>query len=128
MKKHLLRISIFGVVLWIVPFFVSFGFYSPEGKLQGDLFLFKTTMILVGSLTGCYLLYRLAKLKPESALITFTGTGILWFVENIVLDFLILIPMSKMSLGDYFVQIGLRYLTMIFIATTVGASIEAQKK
>jgi len=85
-------------------------------------------MILVGSITGCFLLYRLAKLKPESTFTIFTYTGIIWFVENIALDFLILIPMSKMSVADYFVQIGLRYLTMIFIGTTVGASIEAQKK
>ncbi|TGN18860.1 hypothetical protein [Leptospira idonii] len=128
MKKHILRILGFGLIVWIIPMIVSMGFYSPEGKLTGDLFLFKTVMILVGNTTGCFLLFRLAKLKPESPKTFFTYTGLIWFLQNIGLDLLILIPMSGMSVPAYFVQIGLRYLVMIIIGATVGYSIQAQRE
>ncbi|MBF3317536.1 hypothetical protein ISU75_18600, partial [Leptospira borgpetersenii serovar Hardjo-bovis] len=48
------------------------------------------------------------------------ATGFIWLTINWGLDFLILLPMSKMNVEDYFIQIGLRYLTMIFISFTVG--------
>ena len=49
--------------------------------------------------------------------------GLTWFGLNIVLDLLILIPMSGMTLPDYFAQIGLRYVAIPAMSTAVGAAL-----
>ncbi len=50
--KHIL---IYGVLIWLVPFVLSFLFYNPDGTLVIDIFFFKTIMIVSGSLVGVYL-------------------------------------------------------------------------
>ncbi len=51
-----LKIALFGFLTWLIPFVVSFFFYSKEGQPLIDIFLFKSIMIVVGSLTGASLL------------------------------------------------------------------------
>jgi hypothetical protein len=43
-----------------------------------------------------------------------------WFVINILLDVIILIPMAKMSFADYFMSIGLRYIQMPVFTIVTG--------
>ncbi len=124
MKRIFLRVLGFGFLVWLVPFVIAFGFYTPDGKLQGDLFVFKTTMLLVGNGTGCFLLYLLIKRVPRPASGVFSLVGLVWLLENWALDFLILLPMSGLGIADYFVQIGLRYLVMVLISVTVGLAID----
>lgn len=119
---------LFGFLVWLIPFVTAFGFYSPDGKLQADIFLFKTVMILVGNATGCYFLFLLSKRVALPAFGTFVIIGVIWLLENLGLDMLILIPMSKMNLGDYFIQIGLRYFVILFVSATVGAAIDSSKR
>ena len=40
---------------------------------------------------------------------------------NILLDLSILVPMTKMNLGEYFSKIGLRYLLIPIMAGAMGA-------
>ncbi|EMY78917.1 hypothetical protein LEP1GSC060_0853 [Leptospira weilii serovar Ranarum str. ICFT] len=120
MKKYLIRIFSYGFLVWLIPFMVAIPFHTKDGKLQTDLFLFKTVMILVGTLTGCVLLASLALKISGKKFPVLLSAGLIWLGINWGLDFLILIPMSKMNAGDYFIQIGLRYLTMIFISFTIG--------
>jgi uncharacterized membrane protein YpjA len=56
--------------------------------------------------------------------------GLLWLVVNLVLDFVILLPMSHMSLSDYIAQIGLRYLMIPIFSTGFwhGMSKQAETK
>ncbi|TGK06513.1 hypothetical protein EHO60_15920 [Leptospira fletcheri] len=128
MKNNTVRILLFGFLVWLIPFLAAFGFYTPEGKLRGDIFLFKTVMLLVGGASGCFFLFLMAKRVALPAFQTFAAIGLIWLVENLGLDLLILVPMSKMTLGDYFVQIGLRYFMILFVSVTVGASIDAARK
>ncbi|EMF90046.1 hypothetical protein LEP1GSC005_4152 [Leptospira santarosai str. ST188] len=120
MKQYLIRIFSYGFLVWLIPFIVAISFHSRDGKLQTDLFLFKTVMLLVGNFTGCVLLASLALKISGKKFSILLNTGFIWLAINWGLDFLILLPMSKMNAGDYFIQIGLRYLTMIFISFTVG--------
>ena len=53
MKKWL-KVILFGIGIWAIPFIVAMFFYSPEGTLKIDLIFFKTVMLLVGALTGAY--------------------------------------------------------------------------
>ena len=53
--------------------------------------------------------------------------GISWLIINLGLDLLILIPISRMSIGDYFIQIGLRYIVIPIMAIMVGYVLEQQE-
>jgi uncharacterized membrane protein YpjA len=46
--------------------------------------------------------------------------GLVWFTINILLDLVVLVPMSGMSIGDYFAQIGLRYLIIPTMGIAMG--------
>ncbi|MBM9502475.1 hypothetical protein JWG44_19665 [Leptospira sp. 201903071] len=124
MKQYLVRILSYGFLVWLIPFAVAIPFYTRDGKLQTDIFLFKTVMILVGSLTGSLLLASLAIRISGKTLSTLLVTALIWLIINWGLDFLILLPMSKMSVPDYFIQIGFGYLTMSIIAFSIGRAVD----
>ena len=126
MKKYL-KISLYGFIAWLIPFVSAFFFYTREVKLNIDIFLFKTIMIIVGSVTGAILLVSYFRKINADYLKEGILVGIIWFCVNIVLDLLILIPMSGMAIPDYFTQIGLRYLMMPAMSIAVGAAIANKK-
>jgi len=118
--KKALKILLFGIIIWLIPFITGFFFYTPDGQMSVDMYLFKTIMILVGNFTGVilaviYLLKIEKNFLKESILI-----GLVWILINYILDFVILLPMSGMDTGDYFVQIGLRYLLLPIISIAIG--------
>lgn len=118
----------YGFLSWFVPFFVSIFFFSKDGGLQIDLFLFKTIMIVVGSLSGCFLLYRYFLLVDSKFFKEGFVIGISWVFMNWLLDILVLIPMSKMPMDVYFIQIGFRYLSLLFFSIAMGAILERKVK
>ncbi|PJZ53279.1 hypothetical protein [Leptospira adleri] len=124
MKQHLVRILSYGFLVWLIPFAVAIPFHTRDGKLLTDIFLFKSVMILVGSLTGSFLLASLAIRIEGKTLPTLLFTGLIWLVINWGLDFLILLPMSKMSVSDYSIQIGMGYLTMLIVAFALGRAVD----
>lgn len=85
-----------------------------------DIFLFKTIMIVVGSITGAILLVIYFKKLTDNYLKEGILVGIAWFLINIILDLLVLLPMSKMPLGMYFSAIGLRYLVIPVMSIAIG--------
>ena len=94
MNKNIRNI-LYGFLTWLIPFVSAFFFYSKEGSLIIDIFLFKTIMIVVGAIIGAFLL--------------------------------VLVPMSGMSVADYFTQIGLRYLVMPIMSIMVCAALANKK-
>lgn len=122
MKKYL-KIVLYGFLVWLIPFALSIFFYTQEGKLTIDIFLFKTIMIVVGSISAAFLLVSYFKKIKTDYLKEGIIVGVIWFCLNILLDLLVLIPMSGMSIPDYFMQIGLRYLAMPAMSVAVGAAL-----
>ena len=110
----------FGILTWLVPFVIACFFYTPDGKLVIDKFLFKSIMIVVASINGALLLIIYFKKIEESYLKTGCVVGITWLVINWGLDLLILVPMAKMSLPAYFAEIGLRYLMIPVMSIAMG--------
>ena len=53
--------------------------------------------------------------------------GLVWFLISIVLDLIVLLPMSGMGVGSYFSEIGIRYLSLPILTTTVGYLLEKNK-
>ncbi|MFC1536173.1 hypothetical protein ACFL4H_02250, partial [Candidatus Neomarinimicrobiota bacterium] len=101
--------------------------YSKEGGLVIDIFLFKSIMIIVGAISGAFLLVSYFKRIHVNYLMESIIVGLTWFVINILLDLLVLVPMLGMSVADYFMQIGLRYLVMPVMSIMVGAALANKK-
>lgn len=123
LKNRYFRISLYGFLAWLIPFAASFFFYTREGRLTIDVFLFKSIMIVVGSVSAAFLLVSYFKTINANHLREGVIVGLAWFCINIALDLLVLIPMSGMSVSDYFTQIGLRYLVIPVMSTMVGAAL-----
>jgi len=126
--KRYLRICLYGFLAWLIPFVTAFFFYSKEGKLAIDIFLFKSIMIVVGSISAAYLLITYFKKVNSGFLKEGIIVGVVWFGLNIVLDLLILVPMSGMTIPAYFTQIGLRYLAMPAMSVAVGTALFNKKE
>jgi hypothetical protein len=126
MNKHV-RNVLYGFLAWLIPFVISIFFYTKEGGLTIDVFFFKTIMILVGALSAAILLILYFKKINTDYLKEGIYVGLTWFIINILLDLLVLIPMSGMSITNYFIQIGLRYLVMPVMSIMVGIVLANKK-
>ena len=113
------RVWLGGVLSWVIPFFGSFPFYDPVEGLMVPLIVFKSIMVVLGALSGTALLVWVFRaLKP--ALGAAIVIGCLWLGINWLLDIVALVPMAGMDIGTWFVEIGLRYLTIPIIAAGMG--------
>ena len=126
--KNAIRLVIYGLISWIVPFVVAVPFYTKEGTLLIDIHFFKTIMLIVSALTGGFLLVSMFKRAEGRYLREGIVIGAVWLVINLLLDFLILLPMSKMDVATYFMQIGLRYLLIPIMSISTGWAVGIAKK
>ena len=106
-KKLVTKNILFGFLSWLIPFTVSFLFYKPGGELIVPYSTFKSTIMVVGTLSGCYLLLRYFKLVDTDFIRNGVIVGLSWFAINIILDAVILIPIMKTTFADYFMSIGM---------------------
>ena len=121
---HTALLLLFGFLSWLIPFLASIPFYSMQGGLLVDVFLFKSIMIVVGSLVGTVLMVVLFLRIREGYLREGIFIGFSWLVINWVMDGLVLLPMSGMDAATYFSQIGIRYLVIPIIAIGMGFVLE----
>lgn len=126
MFKKSLKIALYGFISWMIPFVASLLFFSKEG-LVIDKFLFKSIMIMVGSISAAFLLVSYFRKVGSNFLKEGIIVGISWYVINVVLDLVVLIPISKMSITDYVMQIALVYSAIIAMSITVGASLQIKE-
>ena len=115
---------LYGFLVWLIPFAAAIPFYSRAGELVIDVFLFKSILIVVGSLIGAFLLVRYFRRVQRNHIREGVAVGVLWLVLSWALDFVTLVPMNDMAVGTYFVEIGLRYLTMPIFAVAIGAVLQ----
>ncbi|MEE8576177.1 MAG: hypothetical protein V3T31_02880 [candidate division Zixibacteria bacterium] len=115
--KHTLA---FGFLTWLIPFAVAIPFYSKDGQLLIDIFLFKSIMMIVGAAAGALFMVLYFKKVTESFLREGLWLGLIWLVINLILDFAVLLPLANMSASDYITQIGLRYLIIPIFSSTIG--------
>ena len=125
-KKLVFKNIKLGFLSWLLPFALSFVFYKPSGELTVSYDLFKSLMIVFGSITGCFLSFRYFKFVAKDFIKQGVLVGISWFLINIVLDTLILLPMMGESFSNYFISIGLRYMVIPAISITMGYLLNRQ--
>lgn len=117
-----IRLLWYGFLTWLIPFVFSVPLIGGDGQPILPSGTFKSLMIVVGSVVGAWLLVRVFRQRPafkRAGLIV----GLLWMGINVGLDLLILVPLTKMSLPDYFGDIALRYLVIPTMAVAIGAAI-----
>jgi hypothetical protein len=119
-KKLVIRNLFFGFLSWLIPFVVSFLFFKPGGELAVPYATFKSAIMVVGTITGCFLLSRYFKLVDTEFVKNAIIVGVSWFAINIVLDTLILIPIMKTTFAEYFMSIGLSYVSIPVISIAIG--------
>ncbi|HAD11607.1 MAG TPA: hypothetical protein DCF33_04120 [Saprospirales bacterium] len=117
----------YGFLTWLIPYGISFLFFKPGGELAVSYDLFKSIMIVVASITGSYCLFRYFKSVNQNYVKEGLVVGVAWFALNIVLDVVALLPIMKVSFGEYFISIGLRYLIIPVFAYTVGAMLNQKR-
>jgi hypothetical protein len=127
-KKLLAKNLLLGFLSWFIPFAVSFLFYKPGGELVVPYSTFKSAIMAVGVLTGCYLLFRYFKSMESNFIRNGVVVGLSWFAINIFLDTLVLIPMMKTTFADYFMSIGISYIAIPIISVTIGTLLEKNTK
>ena len=113
------RIALLGVLSWLLPFVLSFLFFDQSGQLTVPRTLFKSLMVVAGGGIGVGLLV-MAFRHIEASFQSGATIGCYWLVLNLVLDMVVLIPMSGMAFSEYFYDIGLRYFLLPIIAVAMG--------
>lgn len=113
------RTLFLGLLSWALPFALSFLFFDQTGQLVVPRTLFKSLMVVIGGGIGVGLLV-IAFQRIEASFLSGAAIGCYWLALNLMLDLLILVPMSAMTYTEYFYDIGLRYLLLPIIAAAMG--------
>jgi hypothetical protein len=127
-SKKIFRIVWMGLVIWLIPFVMAFGFYDRSGQLTVSYDLFKSLMIVISSIVGCFAIVRYFKDIQKDFMKEGWIIGVAWLLINWLLDVCILVPMAKMSLEEYVTAIGTRYLQIPVICAAVGMLLQFKFK
>lgn len=127
-KPTLTKALLLGFLTWLIPFTISLLSYTRNGELTIPYATFKSIMIVSGTVSGCYLLFRYFKLVDNDFIKNGLVIGLTWFAINIILDSIILIPMMKTTFAEYFMSIGLGYIALPAISTTMGYLLQSKLK
>ena len=124
MNKNL-KIVIFGLMVWLVPFLVSFMVFPIKDSMRP---LFESIMpliltIVVVTLSFYYMKNLDANFVKEGILI-----GFAWYIINIAIDLVMFLPESPMHMGfaDYMMDIGLTYVMIPVITIGMGFLLDAK--
>jgi hypothetical protein len=121
MTKYL-KISLFGFLVWLIPFVVSVAIFSIH-EMQRPLF----ESIMPVTITACVVFFSLSHFKKTEADFLKEGVllGAIWFAVNIIFDLMLFMegPM-KMPFADYMKDIGLTYLIIPIVTIGFGILLE----
>jgi hypothetical protein len=115
--KKFLKITFFGLLLWIIGFVLGFAVWPIH---ESNFMLFKTIMLVSSILYGMILLIIYFNKVQSDYLNEGIIVGINWFIVNLLLDLLVLVLIFKTPVGQYFIEVGIRYLNIPVITIGVG--------
>lgn len=127
-KKLMFKNVLLGFFSWLIPFAASFLFYTPGGELVVAYSTFKSAIMVVGAISGCSLLFHYFKTVESDFIRNGVIVGLSWFTINIILDAVILIPIMKTTFEEYFMSIGLSYLSIPAISIAMGYLLHRKEK
>lgn len=120
-----IKIVIYGIVIWLVPFIVSFAFVDSLGNFTIPETFFKSIMVVVGALTGVVLSVSYFSCVKKNYFGEGVVIGIAWLAINLSLDLAMVYGgFFKMTPAQYFTDIGLRYLSIPIYTTGMGYALK----
>lgn len=124
MNKNL-KILIFGLCIWLVPFLVSLAVFPLK---ESNRALFESIMPLVLTMVVTAVSYYYLKSVNSNYVKNGLIAGIVWYLINILVDLFMFMPASPMQMIflDYMMDIGLTYVIIPTVA--VGMAYMAQNK
>jgi hypothetical protein len=123
-NSPMIRLFGFGFLVWLIPFLVSFLFYTPQGSPMLSAGFFNSIMSVILGIVTAILLLKYFKHITVNYMAEAIKVGIAWLVMSIVLDLVILLPMAKMEIGKYLTEVGLGYVLIFVIAVFAGYLLE----
>jgi len=123
MKKYIKWIIGFGILIWLIPFLVSFVVFPLKDSNRP---LFESIMPVVLTITVVTFSILFFKRVDKEFMKEGFIVGIVWFTISIVIDLFMFIPESSMHmpLVDYIMDIGLTYLIILVIPVGFGYILE----
>jgi hypothetical protein len=123
MKKYVKWIIGFGILIWLIPFLISFVVFPLKDSNRP---LFESIMPVVLTITIVTFSILFFKRVDKEFMKEGFIVGIVWFTISIVIDLFMFIPESNMhmSLVDYIMDIGLTYLIILVIPVGFGYTLE----
>jgi hypothetical protein len=122
--RLILRVTALGFASWGIPFAASFLFAGKDGRILVPDELFKSIMVVLSGGAGAALLLAVLR-KVEPTMASGLLVGCWWLIINLGLDLLILVPMTHMSVADYVMGIGVRYLLIPILAVCIALAANA---
>ena len=107
----------YGAILWLIPYVTAIPLLP---LMQSDNVFFKTIMIVVGTLVGALLTALYFKDVEKDFLREGLLLAAVWLAVNWLLDFATLLPFTKQPLPRYFMEIGFRYIAMVWPVVAVA--------
>lgn len=127
-KFTITKILLFGFFTWLIPFAISFLFYTKSGDVIIISDFLKLLMIVIVSITSCYFLYNYFKFIESDFIKNGVIIGMSWFALNIFLDMITLMPMMNLDIKHYFMAIGLRYAIIPVISISISFLLNIKSK
>ena len=124
MNKNL-KIVLFGFLVWLIPFMVSFFIYPLKTPMYSLFESIMSVLIAVAAVIFSYFYFKDigANFVREGVV-----TGIVWFIIAIMIDLVMFMPASPMHMNftEYMMTVGVKYL--IIPVVTIGSGYLAQNK
>ena len=119
MNKFLKRI-LFGLIIYAIPFLTSFFVWdietnAPTISMAWFNALMAFTFAVGISIAACIYFRKVRK----DTVCDGWKTGITWYVELLVLDYIFLVTLFGMSIGEYY-PMFLTYINVIAISAAIG--------
>ncbi|WP_455370015.1 hypothetical protein [[Eubacterium] cellulosolvens] len=116
-------IILFGVLIWLIPFIVSFFIYPLRSSSRP---LFESIMPVVLTLTVIFFSVRYFRKINREFIKEGIFIGIVWLIISLVIDLMLFMPESpmQMTLSDYLMDIGITYLIILIIPAGSGYLME----
>ena len=123
LKKYVKWIIGFGILIWLIPFLVSFVVFPLKDSNRP---LFESIMPVILTITVVIFSILFFKRVDREFMKEGFIIGIVWFTISIIIDLFMFIPESSMhmSLVDYIMDIGLTYLIILVIPVGFGYMLE----
>lgn len=124
MKKHT-KMLVYGLLTWLIPFFVSFLFVDAQGNFLIPETFFKSIMVVTGAFIGVIMAVRYFRDVKENHVREGMIIGASWLIINLAIDLaFVQAGFFKMTTLQYFTDIGLRYVSIPIYTIGLGYAIK----